>query len=39
MSTRAIIALPTAKGYITAWRWCDGNPGETGRELRKYFKD
>ena len=39
MSTRAIIALPTEKGYITAWRWCDGDPATTGVELRKYFKD
>ena len=39
MSTRAIIALPTAKGYITAWRWCDGDPATTGAELRKYFKN
>lgn len=37
MSTRAIIALPTKKGYITAWNWYDGGPENLGRELRKYF--
>ncbi len=38
MSTRAIIALPTPKGYITAWCWNDGDPNNLGRELRSYFK-
>ncbi len=39
MSTRAIIAMPTQKGYITAWCWNDGGPDNLGRELRKYFRD
>ena len=39
MSTRAIIALPTAKGYVTAWCWNDGGPNNLGRELRTYFRD
>ncbi len=39
MSTRAIIALPTPKGYITAWCWNDGGPETLGRELRTYFTD
>ncbi len=39
MSTRAIIALPTSKGFITSWCWNDGSPNNLGRELRKYFKD
>ena len=38
MSTRAIIALPTSKGFITAWCWNDGGPGCLGRELREHFK-
>lgn len=38
MSTRAIIALPTKKGYITAWNWNDGYPDSLGYELKKYFK-
>ncbi|MBP5331912.1 MAG: hypothetical protein J6Y89_08690 [Lachnospiraceae bacterium] len=38
MSTRAIIALPTKKGYITAWNWNDGSPECLGQELKKYFK-
>lgn len=39
MSTRAIIALPTPKGFITAWCWNDGDPKHLGRELRKYFRE
>lgn len=38
MSTRAIIALPTPKGFITAWCWNDGSPNNLGRELREHFK-
>ena len=37
MSTRAIIALPTEKGYITAWCWNNGSPNMLGEELKKYF--
>ena len=32
MSTRAIIALPTSKGFITSWCWNDGGPNNLGRE-------
>lgn len=39
MSTRAIVALPTSKGFITAWCWNDGGPNNLGRELREHFKD
>lgn len=39
MSTRAIIALPSPKGFITSWCWYDGGPSILGRELREYFKD
>ena len=38
MSTRAIIAVPTAKGYKTAWCWCDGFPDQLGKTLRTKFK-
>ena len=38
MSTRAIIAIPTPKGFITAWNWNDGGPENLGHELKKYFK-
>ena len=38
MSTRAIIAVPTAKGYKTAWCWNDGFPNVLGRKLRCGFK-
>ncbi len=38
MSTRAIIAVPTAKGYKTAWCWCDGFPNQLGKTLRTKFK-
>ena len=38
MSTRAIIATPTAKGYKTAWCWCDGMPSDLGQILRSKFK-
>lgn len=37
MSTRAIIAIPTAKGYRTAWQWCDGFPYDLGKKLRNKF--
>ena len=39
MSTRAIVALPTSKGFITAWCWNDGGPNNLGRELKRYFKE
>ena len=38
MSTRAIIAIPTEKGYKTAWCWNDGFPDNLGRILRTKFK-
>lgn len=38
MSTRAIIAVPTPKGFITAWNWNDGHPENLGAELRRHFK-
>jgi len=38
MSTRAIISIPTAKGFKTAWCWCDGFPSSLGRTLRNKFK-
>ena len=37
MSTRAIIAVPTAKGYKTAWCWCDSLPDDLGKTLRTKF--
>ncbi len=38
MSTRAIIAIPTKKGYKTAWCWSNGFPDCLGAKLRRYFK-
>ncbi len=37
MSTRAIIAVPTAKGYKTAWCWNDAFPNDLGKKLRSKF--
>ncbi len=37
MSTRAIIAVPTAKGYKTSWNWCDSFPDDLGKTLRTKF--
>jgi hypothetical protein len=37
MSTRAIIAVPTAKGYKTAWCWCNGFPEAIGKTLKTKF--
>ena len=37
MSTRAIIAVPTAKGYRTAWVWNDAFPNDLGKKLKTKF--
>ena len=37
MSTRAIIAYPVEKGYITAWQWSDGHPESCLQELSNKF--
>jgi len=39
MSTRAIIAMPTANGFQGAWNWCDGMPSSLGETLRQFFTD